>query len=361
MGGYILMRLGLMIPTLLGIILLNFALIQLAPGGPIESILAELENSGGGALDRISGGGGEVLGQGGVDGAYRGSRGLDQALIEDLERQYGLDQPPLVQLGAMIVNYFTFDFGTSFFKQRPVVELIWEKLPVSLTLGFWTLLISYAISIPLGIRKAVKDGTPFDQWTSVVVVVGYAIPQFLFAVFLIVMFAGGSFFDIFPNRGLHSDNADEMGLVEYVLDYFWHIVLPISAMAISSFATLTLLTKNSFMDEIGKQYVLTARAKGVSENRVLYGHVFRNAMLIVIAGFPAAFIVLFTTGALLIEVVFSLDGIGLLAFEAIGERDYPVIFGTLFLFSLVALIAQLVTDVTYTLIDPRIDFESRGA
>ena len=361
MGAYVLRRLALMIPTLLGIIILNFVLVQFAPGGPVERVISQIENAGGGGLERIGGGGSEALGQGAADGAYRGSRGIDEKHLKELEKQFGLDKPPLTQLGVMIVNYFTLDFGESFFKKERVIDLIGQKLPVSLTLGFWTLLISYLISIPLGIRKAVQDGEPFDRWTSVAIVIGYAIPQFLFAIFLIILLAGGSFWSVFPNRGLHSDGAESFGYLRYIGDYFWHITLPVLSLVIAKFATLTLLTKNSFLDEIKKQYVMTARAKGLAEGRVLYGHVFRNAMLIVIAGFPAAFILLFTTGALLIEVVFSLDGMGLLAFEAIQERDYPVIFGTLFLFSLVAMLAQLVTDISYTLIDPRIDFESRGA
>lgn len=358
MQAYILRRLALMAPTLIGILLINFAVIQFAPGGPVEQAIAELTDAGGGAMERLSGGGGDFVG--GQDGFYRGARGIDPEFIEELKAQFGLDKPWYEQFGLMVYNYATFNFGESFEKKRPVIDLIWEKLPVSLTLGFWTLLLTYSVCIPLGIRKAVKDGAPFDRWTSAVIIVGYAIPNFLFAILLIVFFAGGSYYDLFPLRGLGSDNWDDLTWWEKIGDYFWHITLPILSLAISGFATLTLLTKNSFLDEIKKQYVLTARAKGLTESRVLYGHVFRNAMLIVIAGFPAAFILLFTTGALLIEFVFTLDGLGLLGFEAIQARDYPVIFGTLFLFSLVGLVAQLITDITYTLIDPRIDFDSRA-
>ncbi len=405
MGAYILRRLLLIVPTLFGILLVNFMVIQFAPGGPVERVIAELNQTSAGATDRFTGAGGDVsaAGQDGGDSGYRGSRGLDERYLAELEAQLGFvrvvcdagyDGPrevsaPECRVGvicepgydgprtldapecqkeripayerffAMVGSYLTLDFGESFFKDREVVDLIAEKLPVSLSLGFWTFVLSYAVSIPLGIRKAVRDGAPFDTWTSGVVIIGYAIPNFLFAVLLLVYFAGGSYFQLFPLRGLASENWDDLSLIGKIGDYFWHIFLPILSMAVSGFASLTLLTKNSFLDEIKKQYVLTARAKGLVESRVLYGHVFRNAMLIVIAGFPSAFILLFTTGALLIETVFSLDGLGLLGYEAVVDRDYPVVFGTLFIFSLVALVAQLITDITYTLIDPRIDFESR--
>ena len=386
MGAYILRRLLLIVPTLIGIILVNFIVIQFAPGGPVERVLAEVNDiGGGGATDRFTGGAGDgaPASARGEGGAYRGAQGLDPNYIAQLQVQFGFarivcaegyegepdiradeceteDIPAYEQFFIMVGNYLTFDFGESFFKAKPVSELILDKLPVSLTLGFWTFLLAYSISIPLGIRKAVQDGTPFDAWTSGVIIVGYAIPSFLLAILLLIFFAGGSFFQWFPLRGLGSDNWDELSLAGKVLDYLWHIVLPITAMAVGGFATLTLLTKNSFLDEIKKQYVVTARAKGLTEHRVLYGHVFRNAMLIVIAGFPAAVVGIFFGGSLLIENVFSLDGLGLLGYEAVINRDYPIVFGTLYIFSLIGLVTQLVTDITYTLIDPRIDFESRA-
>ncbi len=358
MGAYILRRLALMIPTLFGIMLVNFAVVQLAPGGPVESVIAELTDTSSGATARFDGGGGDGVSSG--DEAYRGARGLDPAFIEKLEKQFGLDKPWYEQFGQLIVNYLTFDFGESFFKSGSVSEILISKLPTSLTLGLWSLLLTYAVSIPLGIRKAVKDGAPFDVWTSGLIIVAYAVPSFLVAILLLVFLAGGEYLQIFPLRGLGSDNWDELNWIERIFDYLWHIVLPVIALSISGFATLTLLTKNSFLDEIRKQYVMTARAKGLTESRVLYGHVFRNAMLIIIAGFPTAFITVFMTGSLLIETIYGLDGIGLLGFEALLNRDYPIIFGTLFLFSLVGMIAQLISDITYTLVDPRIDFEARN-
>lgn len=360
MGAYILRRLLLMIPTLFGIMAISFVVIQFAPGGPVEQVLARLAGEGG-SMDRISGGGGDMGGgfdQGG-DFKYRGAQGLDPAFIANLEQQFGFDKPPLERFFGMIWDYMRFDFGESFFRDIKVVDLILEKMPVSVSLGLWITLISYAISIPLGIRKAVKDGSAFDVWTSGIVIVGYAIPGFLFAILLMVLFAGGSFFDWFPLRGLVSENWHELSWPERILDYFWHLTLPLTAMVLSAFATTTLLTKNSFLDEIRKQYVVTARAKGLSERQVLYGHVFRNAMLIIIAGFPGAFISAFFTGSLLIENIFSLDGLGLLGYRSVLDRDYPVVFANLFIFSLIGLVVSLISDLTYTLIDPRIDFERR--
>ncbi|AXS39018.1 microcin C ABC transporter permease YejB [Breoghania sp. L-A4] len=367
MGAYILRRLLLMIPTIIGIMAVNFVIIQFAPGGPVEKVIAQLTGTDVSATARISGGSGDLGGgqsasQGGgaeSSSKYRGAQGLDPEFIKDLEKQFGFDKPPLERFGRMLWNYARFDFGESYFRDIAVVDLVIEKMPVSISLGLWMTLISYLISIPLGIRKAVTDGSRFDVWTSAVIVVGYAIPGFLFAVLLIVLFAGGSFFDWFPLRGLFSDNWDTLSWGEKILDYFWHLALPLTAMALSAFATTTLLTKNSFLDEIRKQYVVTARAKGLSEREVLYRHVFRNAMLIIVAGFPGAFISSFFAGSLLIETIFSLDGLGLLGFESVINRDYPVIFATLFIFSLMGLLVGLISDLTYTWIDPRIDFESR--
>ena len=367
MLAYISRRLLLMIPTLLGIMLISFAIVQFAPGGPVERIIAQLQGQDSGATARISGGGGDFSGgaQGQVGGGgdagsrYRGAQGLDPQFIQQLEKQFGFDRPAHERFLKMLWDYARFDFGKSYFRDVSVLQLIQEKLPVSITLGLWMTLLSYSISIPLGIKKAVRDGTSFDVWTSAVVIVGYAIPSFLFAILLIVLFAGGSFWQIFPLRGLTSDNWAELSLVAKVLDYLWHIALPITAMALGAFATSTLLTKNSFLDEIRKQYVVTARMKGLSERQVLYGHVFRNAMLIVVAGFPGAFIGAFFGGALLIETIFSLDGLGLLSFESIVNRDYPVVFASLYIFSLLGLFVNLLSDLTYTWIDPRIDFESR--
>ncbi len=365
MGAYILRRLLLMIPTILGIMAISFAVIQFAPGGPVERVVAELTGQSGSATDRISGGDSAQTGEAGFDSAadsaskYRGAQGLDPEFIKRLEAQFGFDKPALQRFGIMIWDYARFDFGESYFRNISVIDLILEKMPVSVSLGLWITLLSYGISIPLGIRKAVRDGGTFDIWTSGVIVVAYAIPGFLFAILLMVFFAGGSFFDWFPLRGLTSDNFAELSLPEKIIDYFWHLALPLTAMALSAFATTTLLTKNSFLDEIRKQYVQTARAKGLTERQVLYGHVFRNAMLIIIAGFPAAFITSFFTGSLLIETIFSLDGLGLLGFESVIGRDYPVVFATLYIFSLLGLIVNLISDVIYTAIDPRIDFEAR--
>ncbi len=357
MGAYILRRLLLVIPTLVGIMIINFVLTQFVPGGPIEQILAELEG-GGDVFEGISGGGSELVESGNSD--YVGSRGLPADFIADLEREFGFDKPPLERFLNMMWNYMRLDFGESYFRSISVFDLVMEKMPVSITLGLWSTLIAYMVSIPLGVKKAIKDGSPFDTWTSAAIIVGYAIPGFLFAILLIVLFAGGSYWRIFPLRGLTSSNFEDLSMIGKVLDYFWHITLPVLASTISAFATLTLLTKNSFLDEIKKQYVMTARAKGLSENRVLYGHVFRNGMLIVISGFPALFIGVFFGGSLIIETLFSLDGLGRLGFEAAVARDYPVVFGTLFAFSLIGLIVGIITDLTYVLIDPRIDFEARN-
>ncbi|MCG8490890.1 MAG: microcin C ABC transporter permease YejB [Sneathiellales bacterium] len=368
MLAYILRRLLLMIPTLFGIMVLNFAVIQFAPGGPIEQIIAEIQGTAVGATSRIGGSGaGDVSGgqsgsvTSGSENSYRGAQGLDPEFIKELEKQFGFDKPAHERFFLMMKNYLVFDFGNSYFRDESVVNLVLEKLPVSISLGLWTTLLVYLISIPLGIKKAVKDGSRFDIWTSSLVIVGNAIPSFLFAVALIVFFAGGSYLDWFPLRGLTSENFEELSLFGKIADYFWHIALPVTAMVIGGFAALTQLTKNSFLDQISQQYVLTAKAKGLSEQRVLYGHVFRNAMLIVIAGFPSAFIGILFTGSLLIEVIFSLDGLGLLGFEAAINRDYPVIFATVYVFALLGLIMNLIGDLTYTLIDPRIDFEAREA
>jgi microcin C transport system permease protein len=362
MGAYILRRLLLVIPTLLGIMILNFGLTQFVPGGPIETIIARMEGNGD-VFEVVSGGKGDVQGVeagGEIDSKYQGARGLSPERIAQLERDFGLDKPPLERFLVMMWNFVRFDFGDSFFRSISVYDLVMEKLPVSITLGLWGTLLSYIVSIPLGIRKAVKDGSAFDSWTSAVLVAAYAIPSFLFALLLIVLFAGGSYWRIFPLRGLTSSGAEDWSIWAQILDYFWHIALPVLASTISGFTFLSLLTKNSFLDEIKKQYVLTARAKGLSERRVLYGHVFRNAMLLVIAGFPALFIGVFFGGSLLIETLFSLDGLGRLGFEAAVARDYPVIFGTLFVFTLMGLVVGIITDLTYVFVDPRIDFEGRG-
>ena len=365
MGTYILRRLLLMVPTLFGIMTINFLIIQAAPGGPVERTIAVIQGFGTDATERVSGSGlGETLDTdaapgGEISSKYRGAQGLDPELIAELERMYGFDKPVHERFLQMIGQYVRFDFGESFYRDQRVVDLVKEKMPVSISLGLWTTLLVYFISIPLGIAKAVRDGSRFDVWTSGLVIVGYAIPSFLFAILLIVVFAGGHYLDWFPLRGLTSSNWDELSLFAKIADYFWHLALPVSAMVIGGFAGLTLLTKNSFLDEINKLYVTTARAKGLSENRVLYGHVFRNAMLIVIAGFPSAFVDIFFTGALLTEIIFSLDGLGLLGYEAAIGRDYPVMFATLYFFTLLGLLMQLVGDLTYTLVDRRIDFESR--
>jgi microcin C transport system permease protein len=369
MSAYILRRLLFMLPTLLGIMLVSFVVVQFAPGGPVERVIAQLSGSDTGATSRISGSaGGDFGARGQMQGAsqvdsvtskYRGAQGLDPEFIKNLEKQFGFDKPAHERFLLMLWNYARFDFGKSYFRDVAVLQLIKEKLPVSMSLGIWMTLLTYLISIPLGIRKAIKDGSRFDTWTSGVIIIGYAIPGFLFAILLIILFAGGSFFDLFPLRGLTSDNFAFLPWYLQVLDYFWHLTLPIVSMALGAFATMTLLTKNSFLDEIRKQYVLTARAKGCNDRQVLYGHVFRNAMLIVIAGFPGAFVSAFFSGSLLIETIFSLDGLGLLGFESVLNRDYPVVFATLFIFSLVGLVVNLISDLTYTRIDPRIDFETR--
>ncbi|MDK1023737.1 MAG: microcin C ABC transporter permease YejB [Gammaproteobacteria bacterium] len=363
MGRYLLKRLVLILPTLFGIMTINFIIVQFAPGGPVEQIIAQLTTGTMSTTAGISGGGDSGVQNSSVDagasGQNLGSYGLDPELIADLERQFGFDKPPHERFVRMLGNYIRLDFGTSFYQDRPVIELIVERMPVSISLGLWSILLIYGISIPLGIAKAVRDGSRFDIWTSSLIFVGYAIPGFLFAILLIVLFAGGNYLDLFPLRGLVSSNWESMGWWDQITDYFWHMALPITALTAGGFATLTMLTKNSFLEEISKQFVLTARAKGLSESRVLYGHVFRNAMLIVIAGFPAAFIGLFFTGSLLIEVIFSLDGMGLLSYEAVIKRDYPILFGTMFCFTLIGLVMHLVGDMTYVLVDPRIDFESR--
>lgn len=370
MSAYIFRRLLLMIPTLLGIIALNFLIVQAAPGGPVEQIIAQINRAGmdttSGALGRISGAGGSDLAAkldtstASQQSAYRGARGIDPELIKDLEMQYGFDKPPLTRFLLMVGNYLSFDFGESFYRNRSVLGLIGDALPVTISLGLWSTLLIYLISIPLGIHKAVRDGSRFDIATSWAITIGYAIPGFLFALLLIMLFAGGSYLQWFPLRGLTSLEWESFSWPQKILDYFWHIALPTLAMVVGGFASLTMLTKNSFLDEIHKQYVLTAYAKGLTERQVLYRHVFRNAMLIVIAGFPKAFISIFFTSALLIEIIFSLNGLGLLGFEAILYRDYPVIFGTLFIFTLIGLLMKLIGDLTYVLIDPRIDFEGRG-
>jgi len=361
MIAYATRRILLIIPTLFAIMVLNFLVVQAAPGGPIEQMISRLKGNTISATERVSGGTGELKAPGGGESSYRGARGIDPALIKQLEKQYGFDKPPVERFLLMMRHYVTFDFGDSFFRDRRVVDLIREKLPVSVSIGLWTTLITYLVSIPLGIRKAVRDGSRFDVWTSAVIIVGYAVPSFLFAVLLIVLFAGGSYFSIFPLRGLVSDNWAALSWPLRIADYFWHIALPITALVIGGFATLTMLTKNCFLEEINKQYVLTARAKGLSERRVLYGHVFRNAMLLVVAGFPAALVGILFTGSLLIEVIFSLDGLGLLGFEAAISRDYPIMFATLYVYTLIGLALKLITDLTYMVIDPRIDFAARGA
>ncbi|MBP2230317.1 microcin C transport system permease protein [Azospirillum agricola] len=368
MLAYIIRRLLLIIPTLFGIMVINFLIVQIAPGGPIEQMIARVQGTAVEATSRIGGTAGGDTGAGpqtqaqagGDTGSrYHGAQGLDPAFIKQLEKEFGFDKPLPERFLHMMSNYIMFDFGNSYFRDQRVVDLVIQKMPVSISLGIWTTLIVYLVSIPLGIAKAVRDGQPFDVWTSGVVIVGYAIPSFLFAVLLIVVFAGGRYLDWFPLRGLVSDNWSSLPWYRQILDYVWHMALPVLSMVIGGFAGLVMLTKNSFLEEIGKQYVITARAKGLAERRVLYGHVFRNAMLIVIAGFPGAFIGILFTGALLIEVIFSLDGLGLLGFEAAINRDYPVMFGTLYFFTLLGLVMNLVGDVTYVMVDPRIDFDSR--
>ncbi len=368
MAAYIARRILLMIPTLLGILFVSFVVVQFAPGGPVERVIAQLTGADTGGTSRISGGstdfaarapGQPGAGADAVNSKYRGAQGLDPDFIKSLEKQFGFDKPAPERFALMLWNFARFDFGKSYFRDISVLQLIKEQLPVSMSLGIWMTLLTYLISIPLGIRKAVQDGSRFDTWTSAVIIVGFAIPGFLFAILLIILFAGGSFFSIFPLRGLTSDGWSQFPWYWKILDYFWHLTLPLVSMSLGAFATMTLLTKNSFLDEIRKQYVMTARAKGCSEYQVLYGHVFRNAMLIVIAGFPGAFIHAFFSGSLLIETIFSLDGLGLLGFESVLNRDYPVVFGTLFIFSLLGLVVNLISDLTYMWIDPRIDFEAR--
>ncbi len=379
MGAYILRRLLLIIPTLIAIITINFFIVQIAPGGPVDQIIAnmsgvnsnmvmerisgagQMETGPSGSLDNSGpGSGAEDSASGGAGSAYRGARGLDPEVIAEIEKRFGFDKPLHVRYFQMLKQYAAFDFGESLFRGRTVIGLIVDRLPVSISLGLWSTLIIYLVSIPLGIRKAVRHGSRFDIWSSSVVIIGNAIPTFLFAIMLIIFFAGGSYLDWFPLRGLVSDNFQELSLLGKVADYFHHLALPILAMVIGGFATLTMLTKNSFLDEINKQYVMTARAKGCTEKRILQGHVFRNAMLLIIAGFPSAFISMFFTGSLLIEVIFSLEGLGLLGFEATMQRDYPVMFGTLYMFTLLGLLLNLISDLTYTIVDPRIDFESRS-
>jgi len=366
MGAYVLRRFLLMIPTLIGIMAVTFAIAQFTPGGPVERVIAKLTGTDTGAMSRVSGGGGDFGGmqqQGGAGGdvasKYRGAQGLDPEFIKKLEKQFGFDKPPLERFWIMMRNYAVFDLGESYFRSISVLKLILEKMPVSISLGMWMTLLSYGVSIPLGIAKATRDGSRFDAWTSLAIVIGYAIPGFIVGVMLIVVFAGGSFWNIFPSRGLVSEDWATLSWPARIVDYLWHIVLPLVAMSLAAFTTTTMLTKNSFLDEIRKQYVITARMKGLSERRVLYGHVFRNAMLLVIAGFPAAFIGAFFGGSLLIESIFSLDGLGLLSFESVINRDYPVVLGSLWIFSLIGLVVNLISDLVYTLIDPRIDFESR--
>lgn len=360
MSVYILRRILLMIPTLFGIMLLNFIIIQAAPGGPVEQTLAKLQGLDSSVQNRMGDSMSvEVSSSSNESSSYRGAQGLDPELVQEIEKLYGFDKPPHERFWLMIKSYVFFDFGDSFFRDQSVVDLVIEKMPVSISIGLWSTLIIYLISIPLGIKKAVHDGSRFDVWTSSLIVVGYAIPGFLFAVLLIVLFAGGTYLDWFPLRGIVSNNFDELTFFGKIADYFWHLVLPITANVIGGFATLALLTKNSFLDEIRKQYVITARAKGLEENKILYGHVFRNAMLIVIAGMPGLLMALFFSGSLLIEVIFSLDGLGLLGFESALNRDYPVMFGTLYIFTLMGLFLKLLSDITYVLVDPRIDFESR--
>ncbi len=362
MVNYIIRRLLLIPLTLFGIMVVNFAFAQLAPGGPVEQMLAKVQGQSVEATARISGAGAQetMAGSGEGAGKYRGAQGLDPVFVKEIEKQFGFDRPPLERFVKMMGDYLRFDFGKSFYRDESVVDLVLEKLPVSMSLGLWSTLIIYMVSIPLGIAKAVKDGSTFDVATSWAVIVGYAVPGFLFAILLVVLFAGGTFLSIFPLRGLTSIGWEAFPWWQKILDYFWHLALPVSALVIGGFAGLTMLSKNSFLEEINKQYVITARAKGLSEGRVLYRHVFRNAMLLVIAGFPSALVGILFTGALLVEIIFSLDGIGLLGFEAVVNRDYPVMFGTLYAFGLIGLVLNLISDLTYHLVDPRIDFEARG-
>lgn len=356
MYAYILRRLLLIIPTMFVIMVVNFIVIQAAPGGPIDQIIAELQGDVPGALQRVSGSSGDP---GTESSGSRASQGLPPEFLAELEKQFGFDKPAHERFLKMMIDYLTFDFGNSYFTDRPVIELIKDKLPVSISLGLWTTVITYLVAIPLGIRKAVREGSRFDVWTSGVLFAGYAVPNFLLAVLLIILFAGGQFLDWFPLRGLVSENFNQLSLWGKIVDYFWHLALPLTALIVGAFTTLTMLTKNSFLDEINKQYVVTARQKGLDERQVLYGHVFRNAMLIVIAGFPSAFISILFTSSLFVEVIFSLDGLGALGFEAALNRDYPVMFATLYIFTLLGLIMGLIGDLMYVAVDPRIDFEAR--
>jgi len=375
MGAYIVRRLLLMIPTLLGIMAISFAITQFAPGGPVEEMIARATGNAVAATARVTDTRNETALPGGSPKAtvtsaggsgqeatsgYRGSRGLSEKYLAQIRAKFGFDRPPLERFGKMLWDYVRFDFGRSFFRDISVIDLVREKLPVSITLGLWMTLLSYGISIPLGIFKAVRDGSRLDLWTSSIVLIGYALPGFLIGILLIVLFAGGSFWNIFPIKGLVSANFGDLSWPQKILDYLWHITLPMTAMALGAFATATFLTKNAFLDEIRKQYVVTARAKGLTERRILYGHVFRNAMLILIATFPGAFIGAFFTGSLLIETTFSLDGLGLLGLNSVVSRDYPVVFATLYIFSLIGLIVALISDLTYAWVDPRLDFESRA-
>jgi microcin C transport system permease protein len=369
MLAYIVRRLLLIIPTLFGIMVINFVIVQAAPGGPVELLIARIKGTAVEATARLGGGGSETSGASAAGGAqssavaskYRGARGLDPELVRQLEKLYGFDKPAYVRFFQMIGQYAVFDFGQSFFRDRPVIALILDRLPVSISLGLWTTLLIYLVSVPLGIAKAVRDGSAFDIWTSGFIIIGYAIPGFLVAILLIVLFAGGSFVQWFPLRGLVSPYWHQLPWPARIGDYFWHLALPIVSLVVGGFAGLTMLTKNSFLEEINKQYVITARAKGLTRKRVLYGHVFRNAMLLVIAGFPAAFVNILFTGAVLVEVIFSLDGLGLLGFEAAINRDYPIMFGTLYIYTLIGLLLNLLSDLTYVAVDPRIDFASRRA
>ncbi|MEK9672241.1 MAG: microcin C ABC transporter permease YejB [Rhodospirillaceae bacterium] len=371
MVAYILRRLLLVIPTLFGIMVINFAVVQILPGGPVEQVIAQLTGDSVSVTARVSGDAGSEVsntpaplqgqaGQSTVNSKYRGAQGLPPDLIKSLEKQFGLDKPAGERFWLMMKKYVTFDFGTSYFKDQTVVGLVLSKMPVSISLGLWTTLLVYLISIPLGVAKAVRDGSKFDIWTSGIVIAGQAIPAFLFAILLIVLFAGGRYWDIFPLRGLVSENFADLTTWGKIKDYFWHLALPLTALVIGGFAGLTMLTKNSFLDQLSQQYVVTARSKGLTERRVLYGHVFRNAMLVVIASFPGAFIGILFTGSLLIEIIFSLDGLGLLGFEAALTRDYPVMFATLYFFTLLGLVMNIIGDVMYHVVDPRIDFEARG-
>ncbi|PPQ32975.1 microcin C ABC transporter permease YejB [Rhodopila globiformis] len=358
MGAYLVRRLLLVIPTLFGIIAINFVVVQFAPGGPVEQMISELKGRGTGVIGRVTGAGAAETAPT-SDNGYRGARGLDPHVLADIRKMFGFDKPPLERFLLMVRGYLTFDFGRSFFRDKPVIELVKEKMPVSVSLGLWSTLLVYFVSIPLGIAKAVRDGSRFDVASSAAVLVGYAVPGFLFAILLVVLFAGGSFVQWFPLRGLHSEGAAAWSMPARITDYLWHMVLPTTALVVGGFAGLTVLTKNCFLEEIRKQYVVTARAKGAGEQRILYRHVFRNAMLLIVAGFPSAFIGILFSSALLVEIIFSLDGMGLLGFESAMRRDYPVMFGTLYMFTLLGLLMQIVGDMMYTVVDPRIDFEAR--